>query len=134
MTEVALEMFDPDLRLVFNRRYNLFQVMRVRKRLSRFWSEDLGNLGVLEDVLVWAIDWKEGLEGRDDPRPLIHELWECDVLRHPKLMAERRKKVEENIARARETISDNYKYAVIDNWRQLQKVYEPMVNSPSFVR
>jgi len=133
MTVSALAMFDPDLRLVLNKRYELFQVMRVRNRYRKFWSPTIGNICFIEPVLIWVVDWKQGLEHRDDPRPLIHELWECDVLRHPKLMKERRELVEKNAEQARKTVKDNYRHALLDNWRILQKAFEPLVNSPGLV-
>ena len=128
VTTAALSLFDPDLRLVWDRRRHLYVVMR---RVSRFIS--YGDVGAFEDVLVHVTDWLAGLEGRDDPAPLIKQLWESDTFRHPNLSDDRVAVMQHHQERVRASVHDNYLYAHRWNLGILERAWEPLVNFPSLV-
>jgi hypothetical protein len=134
VTVVALGQFDPDLRLVFNRRYECFQVMRVRHRTRRWKLNNGEYLAFIEPVLVHITDWHNGLFGRDDPDSLIRHLWESDLQRHPDLMRKRREVIQANLERSRKHIKEEYRHAGADNSRLLQKAWEPFFNFPALVK
>lgn len=133
-TVEALERFDPDLLLCFSRRVHMFQVMRKAKKLVRYDVPEFGRLAVVEPFLVWVTDWKAGLEGRDDPEPLLKHLYYSDTLRFPNLKFE----LEERAAMQRLAIAAyihaEYRHAFLDNRRLLERAFAPLFNSPSFVR
>lgn len=134
-TERALLALDPDLRLMFNKKLVLFQVMRV---IDRHEVIEWNGMRILHPykTAAWELDWLEGLERGDDPLPLIKAMVECDKREHPELdsdeycwdrMMEQRAKLE---AKAH----DNWRHAFLDNRRLLMKAYEPLRNQPAFVR
>lgn len=134
VTESALAMFDPDLRLVFCRQRDCFQVMRRLKRARRFHVVGVGDVAYFEDILYWVTDWKAGLEGRDDPYPLIKRLWESDIERHPNLCQDLEERFRENLRRRRQKVREEYRHAHQDNRRLLMKAWEPFFNHPAFTR
>jgi len=133
VTVAALELFDPELTLVFNSKHSAFQVLRWRTYPRRFWLDGFGWLTLLDDILVHVCDWKEGLVGRDDPEPLIRKLWESDLLRHPDLERERLVEMMRNRVQAQKKVRDNYRETQKDNRRQLLRAYTPVVQFPNFV-
>lgn len=136
MTVEALSRFDPELRLVLNRKYDCFQIHRHRTRWRTFWLDEHTRLVVQDEVLVHVHDWEEGtgLIGFDDPVPLLYHLISNDIIRHPRLEQERRDQVRDYWRRQQAKIRDNYRHATRSNMRQLMRAWAPLIHSPQFVR
>jgi hypothetical protein len=133
VTVKALEYFDPDLKLVYNRRYGCFQVMRMIRKIMETVSSQFGHIAYTDDVAVYVKDWKDGLLNGDDPRALIKSLWESDLQRHETLATDRVIQMRKNKLRQLDTVKDNYSHAQRDNASQLEKAYEPVVRFPSLI-
>lgn len=132
VTVRALELFDPDLRLVWNRKYGLFQVMSLRLKTTTFEVDGLGKVAWLEPTLVWEADWKEGLLRGDDPHPLIRKLYESDTLRFPNLHEMKDQQRRNHQETVRRKVRDNYRHAHRANRYQLHRALEPLYNFPAF--
>lgn len=133
LTVEALERFDPQLILVFNRRWDVFQIMREIPRAESYWIDGIGNVGWIGRSAVYVDDWMAGLLGRDDPEPLIERLYWSDTKRHPDLEAARARKIIENRKKAEEKTREEYRHAFKDNKRLLLKAWEPVFNFPTLV-
>lgn len=134
-TESAIMALDPDLRLMFNRRHLLFQVMRVIERHEIVAVNGFRILHPYKTV-AWELDWLEGLERGDEPLPLIKAMMAADKRLHPELDDD--EYAYDKIIAQREALEakahDNYRHAFRDNRRLLMKAYEPLRNQPAFVR
>lgn len=134
VASAVLTLYDPELRLVFNRKHECFQVMRIRTRQFRVEIDGLGPVSFLNPVLVHITDWSEGLYGRDDPWPLIERLEESDTLKHPNLSRDRVEQVRAQKEKQDRSIDDMWKYQTRSNMRQLRRVWQPFADYSGFVR
>lgn len=135
VTVKALARFDPDLEIIRNRRNGAFEVHRKVLRWRQLWlgPED-GYLSFSEPMHIYVCDVCLGLEGFDDPTALLAYLEAGDVRRHPRLCDERDYAMECARYKIQEKVTDTYRHAFRENKRLLYKAWEPLVNSPSFVR
>jgi hypothetical protein len=135
-TVAALDEFDPDLRLVWNRRHNLFQVMlRVDVPLT-YWFDSLGYTTVFEPALQLQFDWLFGLQCDDNPEWLIAALTYAreqqeEEQKNPHYAEDR---ILENRAKIEAQVSDNWRYAMKWNRPQLLKAFRPLHERPGFTR
>lgn len=134
ITAKAITRFDPELRLVLNRRRGTFVIMRLIYKTRHFYLEGFGSLAFIEPVLIHVCDWKEGLQGRDDPYPILHMLWESDTYRHPRLVEDGEAAIFEHKRRMAQKVHEEYRHATAENIRQLARAWEPFMHSPSLVR
>jgi len=134
ISAAAVRAYADDLRLVFNVKYSVFQVLRVQRKIRVFDSPTVGKFAYSDTTGVWELDWMEGLDTGDDPGPLIAEMIEADLRRDPELERKKAERLFEHKRRVAETVKDNWRHAFKDNRRQLLKAWEPLVNSPGFVR
>lgn len=134
LTVEALARFDPDLYLLFNKKRDIFNVHRLVWKTARYWlGPDEGWLSYTYPTLHYVMDWKEGLLGSDNPAPLLRTLYESDTRRVDVL-----KRLDEMQARylerTRKTVDENWRHAHLDNRRLIERAWEPVLNSPFYVR
>lgn len=134
VTVRTLRRFDPDLRLLRNRRNAAFEIHRVTWRTRRVEIDGFGRLSWTEPMLIYVCDWSEGLEACDDPTMLIRYLEAGDTLRNPHLNEDREYAVELYRYKLAEKSRENFRHAFRDNRRLLMRAYEPLVNTPNLVR
>lgn len=123
ITVHALARFDRDLVLVWNKRWESFQVLRRKKKLSAATLSDGTTFGMVVDDYTWVYEWRDGLLGRDDPWPLIHELRKSDIFENPRLSHDRMYEWQLDRRRREAAVHDNYKHAFASNRSQVLKLY-----------
>ncbi len=128
ITVEALRRFDSDLRLLWNRRVQTFQVYRLTGRSDKW----------IEPRLVWICDWTEGVLGADNPTALLKYLRDADCGPNGEEIdrVEQRhdfQRIEEEEKRRR-FIDDEWKHATAENRRQLQRAWAPFRDRTPFVR
>lgn len=136
VTVQTLARFDPELELLRNRQEARFEVHRRCYRLRRLWLGDAdGYLSFVEPMMIYVCDVPGALlDGFDDPTTLIKLLEAGDVRRNPRLNDERDEAIRVQRYKIREKVRDNFLHAFRDSRRQLLRAWEPLVNSPTFVR
>ena len=135
LTVAAILRRDPALRLVWNRKYSLFQVMLVTPVPRTYRIEGLGDLLVIDHTLSFQFDWMFGLMTADNPEPLLKALNHCDHRTHPELDDEQeiQARIEADRKKMEATTHENYRYAFKWNRHQLMRAFEPFARNPGFV-
>lgn len=134
-TERAIARYDPDLRLLFNKQLDLFQVMRITPSTTVYHFGSLP-FAWLEYRFQWAMDWMDGIERGDNPEPVLSYLQAQDLREHPELDDDDAvlQKIMDERLRREAVIHAAYRHAFLDNRRLLMKAWEPLYNHPALVR
>lgn len=149
VTAAAIEMFDPELCLVWNQRWSTFQLMRRRRVARRYWIEGIGHVTYIDEILAHQMDWSMGLvDGHDNPTPLViacvlgdlfkmndkEDVRPGDTRRYRDSEERLVDKIRDHRQKVAETVRDNYRHAFAANRRQLLPALERLHNHPTFVR
>jgi hypothetical protein len=130
MTSAAVLMLDPQLQLVYNRKYGLFQVIRWTLIACRYYVPGLGNLLSLERGAMWECDVAphHHIDTEDSPGALIHDMVAGDTKAHPRLLedAGRLGRIMDHRARIEERVRDEWKHHSAWNRAQILKVWQPI--------
>jgi len=137
-TAEAVEALDPDLQLVYNRRYGLFQVIRWVAIAVRYYMPTIGDLVCIERLAMWECDVEKHhqIEHEDSPRLLLLAMNAGDSHRKPEILddTDRMKAFTEHRETIEEKIRGEWDHHRRFNRSQILKVWEPFYNWTGVVR
>lgn len=138
MTSTAVMLLDPQLQLVFNKRYCMFQVIRWVLVACRYQIPSLGILLSLERIAMWECDVapEHHIDKEDSPGALIADMVKGDTREHPRLLndTDNLKALMEHRALIEAKVRDEWKHHAAWNRAQILKIWEPIYHmTGSFV-